>query len=49
MRGELTPAPGQRVGMLGSNSPRLADRELVRYLRETDAGAAETLGNTCGP
>jgi hypothetical protein len=49
MRGELRPAPGQRVGMLCSNTPTLSDMELVRHLREADAGAAETLVNTYGP
>jgi hypothetical protein len=50
MRGELTPAPDQRVGMLlRSNSLKPSDRELVRHLREADAGAAETLVDTYGP
>jgi hypothetical protein len=50
MRGELTPAPDQRVRMLlRSNSLKPSDRELVRHLREADAGAAETLVDTYGP
>ena len=48
MRGEMSSAPGKRVGMLRSNGLELSDRDLVKRLREADPDAAEALVNTYG-